>query len=242
MFRWLMTISFAAWLLTLTGAKTLNAGIITDFSQITGASFYDAPANNVLASPTIGSVTVTPHSTAGFISQAWPAFGAVAGVVATQYGSAVPGTGGGFTENVTAAGGGPYTSLTLDFSNPVAAFGATFMHFQNVANDPSWTLPVTIQVFSGLDGTGSLIGTVTDPGGGSFQGPAFVDFRGVWSNSVNISSAIISASSPPSGGYAVDGYAISLTPQSTPEPMTMLLTTVGLVGLGIVRRYKKYRK
>jgi len=33
-------------------------------------------------------------------------------------------------------GFGGARSLTLDFSQPVAAFGATFVHFQNTADDP----------------------------------------------------------------------------------------------------------
>jgi hypothetical protein len=121
----------------------------------------------------------------------------------------------------------------LDFSQPVAAFGATFVHLENTADDSSFTSPVSIQLFIGLNGTGTLLGTVTDSAGGvQLQGPAFADFRGLWSDSPQIRSAEISAISQQNGGFQVDGYAISLIPM--PEPLTLVMVGAGLVGLGLI--------
>jgi hypothetical protein len=217
------------WLLPLlTGVSVSNATTIgvTRFTQIAGASFYDAPPNNVLASPTIGAITVTPHPTllnTDFFAANAP-----------QYGPDVPGSGDGFGSSSTGFGGA--VPLILDFSQPVAAFGATFVHFQNVASDPSFTFPVSLQVFSGQDGTGALLGTIIDTAGGvTLGGPAFADFRGLWSSSLNISSAEIVGTSPPNGGFLVDGYAVSVFPVS--EPSVEVPTLLGLIAFAILRRY-----
>jgi hypothetical protein len=218
----------ALWLFLLfSGLGVLNADTIgvTGFTQITGAVFYDAPSSNALAGPTIEGVTITPNP-----SLANESF---ADANAAQYGPDVPGSGGGFGSDSTGFGG--VFPLILNFSQPVAAFGATFVHFENVATDPSFTFPVSLQVFSGQNGTGTLLGTVLDSAGDiTLQGPAFADFRGLRSSSLNISSVIISGTSPPSGGFQVDGYAISLVP--TPEPTLCIPTILGLVGLRILRR------
>jgi hypothetical protein len=172
-----------------------------------------------------------------------------------QYGPDVPGDGAGFGSDFTGFGGAG--SITLNFSEPVAAFGATFVHFYNVTWDPSFTWPATIRVFSGADGTGQLLGTVSDSGGNvTQQGAAFADFRALWADSPTIGSAVIGGSLP-SGGFQVDGYAISTIPMPqpnglfrfelnnalstilVPEPLPLLLVGVGLIGLGIVRRYRK---
>jgi hypothetical protein len=218
----------AFWLFVfLTGRiSVLNADTIgiTGLTQITGAVFYDAPAANSLASVTIGGVTVTPHPS--ILNEAF------AGVNAPQYGPDIPGTGGGFGSDSTVSGGGP---LILDFDQPVAAFGATFVHVENVVSDPSFIFPVTLQVFSGLDGTGTLLGTITDsPGGVTVQGAYFADFRGIWSSSLNILSAVISGT-PPDGGFLVDGYAVSVIPSAaSPGPLPIPEVETGAILNGYV--------
>ena len=216
------------WLLTHGGI--LNAAMIevTGFTQITGARFYDAPSGNALTPVTMGGVVITPQVT--LLNES---FG---GVNAPQYGLDVPGNGAGFGSDSTGFGG--VTPLMLNFSQPVAAFGATFVHFENIAIDPSFMSPVSIQLFSGLNRTGTLLGTVIDSSEGvTLQGPAVADFRGLWSDSPQIRSAEISATSRPSGGFQVDGYAISVTP--IPEPFTLVLVGGGLIGLGMTWRYTK---
>ena len=196
---------------------------VTGFTQITGASFYNPPASNALTPVTIAGVIVTPQ-----VSLMNESFG---GVNAPQFGPDVPGKGAGFGSESTGFGGA--TPLMLDFSQPVAAFGATFVHLENVADDPSFTSPVSMQLFSGLNGTGTLLGTVTDSAGGvKLQGDAFADFRGLWSDSPLIRSAEISASTLQSGGFQVDGYAISVIPMPTPEPLTLVLVGGGFVWIG----------
>jgi hypothetical protein len=213
----------------LTHGGMLHAAMIevTGFTQIMGARLYDAPSGNGLAPITIGTVVVTPQ--VSLLNESF------AGVNAPQFGPDVPGDGAGFGSDATGFGGAP--PLMLDFSQPVAAFGATFVHFENIGTDPSFTFPVSMQVFSGPNGTGTHLGTIMDsPEGITLQGPAFADFRGFWSDSPQIRSVEISPSSQ-NGGFQVDAYAISLTP--VPEPLTLLLVGGGLVGLGVAWRYTK---
>ena len=209
----------------------LNAGMldVTGFTEITGAGFYNPPSSNALTPVTIEGVVVSPQ-----VSLLNESFG---GVNAPQFGPDVPGDGAGFGSDSTGFGGA--TPLMLEFSQPVAAFGATFVHLENVADDPSFTSPVSMQLFSGLNGTGTLLGTVTDSAGGvKLQGDAFADFRGLWTDSPLIRSAQISSTTQ-SGGFLVDGYAISVIPMPTPEPLTLFLVGGGFVGLGIAWRYTR---
>jgi hypothetical protein len=132
----------------------LSAGVVevTEFSQISGAQFYDAPASNSVNPVTVGTVIVTP--TVSLLNESF------AGANAPQYGPNVPGNGAGFGSDSTGFGGA--TPLMLNFSEPVAAFGATFVHFENTRRGSSYRSEVSIQLFSGLDGTGTLLGRIVD--------------------------------------------------------------------------------
>src|SRR5581483_1252794 len=155
---------------------------ITGFSQITGASFYDAPSGNVLSTPSVGSILVTPRPLSGYA--------VFSGTVAPSQDA--PGDGTGFASDPSSSSFIPF--VIFDFSQPVAAFGASLVHFQNGSGNP-YTFPVTVQVFDGSGGTGNLLGTTTDLGGAGSPGFILANFRGLWSSSLNIRSAVISATS-----------------------------------------------
>lgn len=213
-------------------AGMLSAGVVevTEFSQISGAQFYDAPASNSVNPVTVGTVIVTPS--VSLLNESF------AGANAPQYGPNVPGNGAGFGSDSSGFGGA--TPLMLNFSEPVAAFGATFVHFENTRHGSSYESQVSIQLFSGLDGTGTLLGRIVDSWEGvATQQPAFANFRGLWSDRTQVRSAEISASYPQSGGFQVDGYALSVDPMPIPEPLILVLSGTGLIGLGIAWRHAK---
>jgi hypothetical protein len=227
-------LGFLGFVLLFLGVDVLNASVIevTGFTQIAGAAFYDAPQNSVLSPQTIGAVTITFQPT-----QVNAVFGYSVDQI-PQHGPDVPGDAQGFGSlpNV-------YTDLILNFSQPVAAFGATFLHFfEGIGISNPADLPVRLEVFSGPDGTGTLLGTIIDSTGG-VRPPRtlFEDFRGLWSSDPDIRSALISATSQPYGGFLVDGYAISVVPvvlEPVPEPKTLLLLAGCSIGLAIALRRK----
>lgn len=123
-------------------------------------------------------------------------------------------------------------SIVLTFSDPVAGFGATFFHREIPFSDqPIGTgQPSTIQLFSGVEGTGDLLGQVQSAGlvGSSSTS---TDFVGLLSEERNIRSAVLFGPSP-RNGFAVDAYAITLVP--LPEPSS--LVAVAFVGTLHLRR------
>jgi hypothetical protein len=184
------------------GVKEVKAGAreVTNFTEIDGASFIDLPGSDSLAPITFGSVLITadqPLATGSFASFA-------------TGGSDDPADGSGYFATTTGIGARLISSITLDFSLPLAAFGVTFHHFppeRNTGND----FPALLQVFDGPSGSGNLLGSISssglltsDPGGNP-------DFVAVWTDTLNIRSAILTGTGP-SRGFAVDGYAVSFTP------------------------------
>lgn len=117
--------------------------------------------------------------------------------------------------------------LALTFSSPIAAFGATFVHFAPDHVFGMWGAdqPATVSAYDGPNASGRLLGAVASSG---WQGPgsASFDFLGLWSDALSIQSVILSGISE-GKTFAVDGYGLSLTP--IPEPGTMALLPMGLV-------------
>ena len=115
-------------------------------------------------------------------------------------------------------------SVVLTFSEPVAGFGATFFHREITFFDQTTGSgqPATIQLFSGEQGTGELLGQVQSSGlvEGAFT---TVDFVGLLSDERNIGSAVLFGPDP-LNGFAVDAYAVTLVP--IPEPTSLVVVLV----------------
>lgn len=122
--------------------------------------------------------------------------------------------------------------VVLTFSEPVAGFGVTFFHsvIQFFGDPTGVSLPSTIQVFSGEAGSGQLLGKVQSSGL-----PEDVrqvrDFVGLLSDQRIIRSAVLTGPDP-FHGFAVDAYAVTLTP--IPEPSSLFLAA--LIGVPLMMR------
>ena len=173
----------------------------TQFTAIANASFIDLPASSFLTPVSAAGVTITASNDADGSFFNFPAGTADA-----------PGGGDGFLNfnhdlftNVS--------PLTLNFSAPVASFGVSFQQMPPSSEGGAFSSPDTLKVFDGANGTGNLLGTVTSSGflpAGDPTGQH--SFVAVLSGSANIRSAVLVGTGP-SLGFAVDGYALSVTPQ-----------------------------
>ena len=173
----------------------------TQFTAIANASFIDLPASSFLTPVTAAGVTITASNDADGSFFNFPTGTADA-----------PGSGDGFLDfnhdlfsNVS--------PLTLNFSAPIASFGVSFLQMPPSSEGGAFSSPAMLKVFDGANGTGNLLGSVTSSGflptGNSTGQHSFV---AVISSSVNIRSAELVGTGP-SLGFAVDGYALSVTPQ-----------------------------
>jgi hypothetical protein len=190
----------------------------TSFQDISGAEFLDLPGSSLLEPLVSGPVTVTPDNL--YMSGAFFNF--------TPSGNpADPSSGDGFAASLK--GNWKAGPLTLNFSAPVAAFGLTFAHFAPDHVFGTWgaAQPATLFAYEGPNGSGRLLGSVASSG---WEGPwsASFDFVGLWSDSLNIRSVILSGTSE-GKTFAVDGYGLSLTP--IPEPGTIVFIGLGLAWL-----------
>jgi hypothetical protein len=173
----------------------------TQFTVIANAAFIDLPASSFLTSVSALGVTITASNDADGSFFNFPAGTADA-----------PGSGDGFLDfnhdlftNVS--------PLTLNFSAPVAAFGVSFLEMPPSSEGGAFSSPDVLKVFDGPNGTGNLLGTVTSAGFQPAGDPSGQhSFVAVLSSSANIRSAVL-AGTGPTLGFAVDGYAVSVTPQ-----------------------------
>lgn len=173
----------------------------TQFTAIANAAFIDLPASSFLTPVSALGVTITASNDADGSFFNFPVGTADA-----------PGSGDGFLDfnhdlftNVS--------PLTLNFSAPVAAFGVSFLQMPPSSEGGAFSSPAVLKVFDGLNGTGNLLGTVTSTGFQATGDPSGQhSFVAVLSGTTNIRSAVL-AGTDPTLGFAVDGYAVSVTPQ-----------------------------
>jgi hypothetical protein len=196
----------------------------SDFTQITGGAFINLPGDALLTPITWGNLTITPSLT--YMSGSFSNF-------PPPGRASDPSDGEGFLASLVTSGwkAGP---VTLNFSMPVAAFGATFVHFPPT-HLSGWGLefPASVRAYDGVDGTGNLLGEVGSAGW-TGEGNATMDFVALWSSNLNIRSVVLGRFSDPES-YAVDGYGIGLVP--VPEPSAGLLFVVWGVAMG--RRWRQ---
>ncbi len=125
---------------------------------------------------------------------------------------------------------GDQVSLTVNFANAIAAIGMlTGDHY-----DPFGTDPITIQAFTGLNGTGTSLGSVQSFPRNYQLGYSY--FMGLASTTNDIRSIVLTDGfSGTSDGVDLDNFQIAMV--GVPEPATLGVLAMGVVGmLGLRRR------
>lgn len=173
----------------------------TQFTSIAGGSFIDLPPSSFLTPVSAGGVTITASNDADGSFFNFPAGTPDA-----------PGSGNGFLDfNHDLFNTSP---LTLNFSQPLTAFGVSFEHFPSDRSGGNFTAPAVLKVFDGADGTGNLLGTVTSSGFVPTGNPiGQQSFVAVLSSHADIRSAVL-VGTDATLSFAVDGYAVSTAPQA----------------------------
>lgn len=121
--------------------------------------------------------------------------------------------------------------IVLNFSTAVSSFSLQTGDYD--ADDDS---PVTIQAFSGLNGTGSLLGTATAdyPAG---KDVSLGDVLTLGIPASGILSVVYTSGGAFPGSMFIDNVMASVGTVTTPEPSTLAIASVAsLLGLGYLRR------
>ncbi len=137
------------------------------------------------------------------------------------------------TSNYVFAGGGvPPWTFTVSFDNPVMAAGAFLIDLFNPSSTTARN-PVTLSAYTGVDGTGTLLGTV-DAAQYNFQ-KNYLYFMGVVSTAGDIRSIrLAGAGGDPSDFPDKLGIDNVRYASAVPEPGSLTLLASGFGGLALL--------
>ena len=168
---------------------------IDDFTRMKEAEFYDIPRFTGKTGATVGTVVITgdPGNTCGIT-------GSFSGDDAN------PGNSSGWFSGADQSP--PCSRVVLDFSEPLRAFGVSFLHFNDAGVNAS--NPGKLGLFDRPGGEGEMIGEVTSAGGTNL-----VDFVGMAGRSHPIRSAVVCCEDE-SASFSVGGYAVVAGPGADP--------------------------
>ncbi len=230
-------------IIALAAIQSLSAGVVTFVANPTTNSvdFATAVAMN---GGTITTLTFDDQATGALNPDAYSGLGVtLTGVnFTTIVNGAGPGDGNTFSpplsagegvhaaSNFLSAGGSASGSLTVSFASPVLAAGLFTIDLFN----PGGADPVSISAFTGANGTGALLGTAAGVGD-NFQNNNLY-FLGILSTAGDIGSVVFTQSGGEGDNIGLDNVEFAAGTTSTPEPGTLSLIAIGLVGAALARK------
>jgi hypothetical protein len=232
-------------IVTLAAIQSLSAGVVTFVADPTANSvdFANAVALN---SGTITTLTFDDQATGALNPDAYSGLGvtltgvnfttivngAGPGQGNTTTGPTSPGEGAHPVSNFLSENSSTDGSLTVSFASPVLAAGLFTIDLFN----PGGTFdPVSLSAFTGPNGTGTLLGTAAGVGD-NFQNNNLY-FLGILSTAGDIGSVVFTHDGDSSGDViGLDNVEFAGGTTSTPEPGTLSLIGIGLVGAALARK------
>jgi len=197
-----------------------NANDTTNFTDFPDdRAFIDLPAERDLNVESALGIDITPSR--------FSVLGSVASSPLTT-GPDDPGDNAGYI-----AIGDADSTLVLDFSDGVAGFGVTFLHSDSVNVPTDSRFPASLNAFSGLNGTGNLLGSVLSSGPVGPRNFVNADFVGIFLNNNLIRSVVLEGTGP-SRRFGVDAYGVAVI--AVPEPNSVALIAVVSASLAFRRR------
>jgi len=228
-------------IVTLAAIQSLSAGVVTFVADPTANSvdFANAVALN---SGTITTLTFDDQATGALNPDAYSGLGVTltavgfttivngAGPADGNTGGASPGEGVHPVSNFLSEGTSLSGSLTVSFASPVLAAGLFTIDLFN----PGGGDPVSISAFTGPNGTGTLLGTGTGVED-NFQDNNLY-FLGILSTAGDIGSVVFTQTGGDGDHIGLDNVEFAGGTTSTPEPGTLSLIGIGLVGAALARK------
>ncbi len=230
-------------IVTLAAIQSLSAGVVTFVADPTANSvdFATAVAMN---GGTITTLTFDDQATGALNPDAYSGLGVTltgvnfttivngAGPGQGNTGGASPGEGVHPVSNFLSEGSSNDGSLTVSFASPVLAAGLFTI---DLFNPDGTSDPVSLSAFTGPNGTGTLLGTAADVAANFQQNNLY--FLGILSTAGDIGSVVFTQDGDSSGDViGLDNVEFAGGTTSTPEPGTLSLIGIGLVGAALARK------
>jgi hypothetical protein len=130
------------------------------------------------------------------------------------------------------------TRLSISFDSPVYGAGLFVIDLFNPSSQPGARNPISIEAYSGADGTGLLLGRF-DAAQFNFQ-PNYLYFMGVASHDADIGSLVFNHPGLVVDNIGVDDIRFATAP--IPEPAVSLFLGLGLLAVFVFRKARHHAR